>query len=263
MYGAKLHCSRSMARFPADPPDEGRELRAPHVPKHVDEEQAVLARHVAGAEHRAAPGPAGDVGDAEALVALDHHVGAVLVEWRAGVVLALDLAGRHAEARVLEELVDLAPPEARRGVDQVLVHLELVVAVRRPLVVVRHERGDVRQGRVPVRAGREDVVELRLAVLIGDRVRGGRSGRKRQRRHERSEDPPRKPPHAAHSSSRRAAMRRRAGPTPGPGRRPRRSSRSPRLRARTPRPTAPGCPRTEARAAPRPTSGSRRTRRGP
>ena len=124
------HCSASIARLPGAA-DEARQLGAAGVAQHVDEEQAVLGGDVAGAEHRAAAGGAIDVRHAEALVADDRDVAA-----RASMVRSTSL-GLDAERGVLEVLADVARPSARGRVDEVAVHRQLVVVVRRALPVAR------------------------------------------------------------------------------------------------------------------------------
>jgi hypothetical protein len=162
---------------------ERRQLRPAQVAQDVDEEQAVLGGDVARAEHRAAARLAVDVGDAEALVAHDRHV----LSWRVG---AVDVVGLHPERRVLEVLGDVLGLEAGRRVDQVVVHRELVVRVRRVRAVVARrgqELADLGQRREAVRAGGRDVREA-LAVVVpvrlGSRCGLGRGGRCGQQRHE-------------------------------------------------------------------------------
>ena len=133
----------------------------------VDEEEPVLGRDVARAEHRAGARGAVHVGDSEALVAQDRHVGA-----RA--VLPVLVAGLHPEARVLVVLPDVGAPQLWRYVHQVAVHGQLVVAVLRP----RAARLEIEQLLAVVEAvlaRREDVQEaLVVAVLV--RVGGAESG---------------------------------------------------------------------------------------
>ena len=99
-------------------------------------------------------------GHAEALVAHDRHV-------RPRRVGALHVAGLDAEAGVLEEVVEPRGPDARRGVDEVAVHLQLVVGVRRARSRGREgaELGSVDQ---PVLPGRQDVAKAPPVVgLVG------------------------------------------------------------------------------------------------
>jgi hypothetical protein len=115
---------------------ERGELGATGVAQRVDQEEAVLRRRVARAEHRPGAGRAVDVRHAEPPVADDPQLLAGVGVGRGGQgalrrVAALDVALLDAEARVLEVVVDLRGLEARRRVDQVVVHPELVVVVRR------------------------------------------------------------------------------------------------------------------------------------
>ncbi len=157
---------------------EARQLAAAGVAQHVHEEEAVLGGRVAEPEHRAVAGLAVDVGDAEALVAHDRHVGARRVD-------ALGVVRLDAERRVLEVVRDLARLQARASRTQVAVHAELVAAV-----------GDGRAGgeeaascdRVVAAVGarRQDVAEAAAvegAVGLDGGVRAREAaGERRQRR---------------------------------------------------------------------------------
>jgi hypothetical protein len=151
---------------------EGGEPGAPGVAQHVHDEEAVLGAHVAQPEHRPGARLAVHVRDAEAGVAHDGHV----VAWRVG---ALGLPRLDAEARVLEVLREVLALQARRRVDEVGVHLQLVRGVpgaRRVRAVGGPARGTggqegrhVERAREPVRARREDVQEA-AAVVRAERL---------------------------------------------------------------------------------------------
>ena len=146
---------------------EARELAAPRVAQHVHEEQPVLGADVAEAEHRRRARRAVDVRDAEAAVAHDGDVGA-------RVIGPLDRVGRHAERAVLEVLRDLGRLQPGRGVDEVVVHRQLVAAVR-DRRAGRQVGGELGQRIAPARARREDAVEAaRVVGLVGQRRGTGR-----------------------------------------------------------------------------------------
>ena len=115
---------RSIARLPSAPPTNVRQFRARRVAQHVDEEQAVGGRGVAGAEHHARAGAAVDVRHAEGAVALDRRRPSA--GFRSSEVAFFD-----AEGRVLEVVGDLFVRERRGAVDQVGVQRKLVCEVRR------------------------------------------------------------------------------------------------------------------------------------
>ena len=165
---------------------ERRELRAADVAEDVEEEQPVLGGGVAGAEHRAGPRRPVDVRDAAA-VAHDRHVVARAVR-------ALGVAGLHAERRVLEEVADLLGGQPLVSAEQVAVHAELVVVVRRARAG-GEEGGELGEVRQAVLAGRQDVAKAAGVVLaVGERSgRGQRGWRRDQRDGER--DDRRDPPH--------------------------------------------------------------------
>ena len=97
---------RPVARRAAD---ERAEFPATGVAQHVDEEQAILGRDVAQAEHRRLTGRAVDVRHAVGAVACDRQT-------RHRRVRALLIAGRDAEARVLEQRAEVVVRHAgRRG----------------------------------------------------------------------------------------------------------------------------------------------------
>src|SRR5207302_6327889 len=98
------------------------ELGPADVTQYVDEEEAVLGGRVADAEHGPVPGGAVDVRDPE-VVPHDGHVTPRAV----GALRAPE----GAEARVLVVAAQLRRGEPGRRVEQVAVHRELVVVVRR------------------------------------------------------------------------------------------------------------------------------------
>ena len=226
---------------------EAREAPAAGVAQRVHEEQAILGGDVAEAEHRAVARLAVHVRDAEALVAQDRDV-------RARGVAALDLAGGHAEARVLEVLRDARGLQPGRRVHEVAVHPELVAAVRllRP---GGEEGGELRDVVEPARARGEDVAEalavvglvrLRLGPLLADR-RDGRDGRddRRDRRQlggrggrEEAADHDGQDAGATHrpNASVQPMRVRRSTPAPPPRARATSSGRPRRARRRAPRP---------------------------
>jgi hypothetical protein len=154
---------------------EARQLAAAGVAQHVHEEQAVLGPGVAEPEHRAVARAPVDVGDAEALVAHDHHV-------VARHVAALDVRGAHAERRVLVEARDVGGRQPGHVVDEVAVHAELLAAVRDGLPG-GDERRQLGQGVQAARPGGEDVAEAAAVVgAVGLLERRRTRGRQRRRR---------------------------------------------------------------------------------
>jgi hypothetical protein len=114
----------------------------------------------------------------EALVAHHHDAGARAVG-------ALLVTGLDAEAGVLEVLADVSRRQPGRGVDQVAVHGELVVGVRRVGAVGEEQR---QVGRVEdaFGAGRQDAAEAEVVVgAVGLALRGrGRRSERGGDRHE-------------------------------------------------------------------------------
>jgi hypothetical protein len=144
---------------------EGGERAATDVPQQVHHPEPVLRPGVAGAEHGARAGGAGDVWHAGRLVAHDGDV-------RAGPHGALHLPVGHAERGVVVELRDLFVGESGVAVDQVRVLVELVAGVRGPGAerLVREDRGE---GGVAVLPGRQDVGALAEAVVVAGEGGGG------------------------------------------------------------------------------------------
>ena len=167
--------------------EEGGGLRAPDVSQHVHEEQAVLGSGIARGELGVRARVAEDVRRAKGLVA--HDDGA-----RTRHLDALDLVGRHAEARILVEAAEVGGLEVRRHLLEVGVRRDLILLVRRhaPSGLLLRELGRVHQA---VRPGWQDVVRLAEravekrgpgGTLHGDtgRARGRRARRDERRREE-------------------------------------------------------------------------------
>ncbi len=147
---------------------EARQLAAPDVAEHVHQPKAILPGRVARAVLGADAGRAGDVRNSGRLVAHDGDVAA-----STGADRARHLSRRDAERRVIEVAAERAVREARVVVDEARVLAELVIGVR-GLNAERLERQDLRERRVAVLAGRQNVVALALAVVVrGERTRGG------------------------------------------------------------------------------------------
>ncbi len=146
---------RPVARRPAGEPGE---LAAAGVAEGVHLEEPVLRRGEPRRELGSRPGGTVDVGNPEVRVPDDHPVVARPLD-------RPDVAGRDAEARVLEVLGDVLRRETRRLVEEARVHRVLVEAVGRPGPVELEEREaeHVRQAVLP---RREDVVEAAVPVVV-------------------------------------------------------------------------------------------------
>ncbi len=150
---------------------ERRQLRATRVPQHVHEEQPILGRGVAGAEHRARARLPVDVGNAE-VVADDRDVVARALG-------ALEVPRLHPEGRVLVEARDVGALQPGHRIREVRVHPKLVVAVGRHSAG-RLEGDDVLQACVGALCRGQHVSKsagVMLAVGLG---RSGSHGARRQ-----------------------------------------------------------------------------------
>ena len=156
------------------------------MPQHVHQEETILSAGVTLREHRRVARRTEDVRHAEAEVAHDRDAGGRRVH-------AIDVVLAHAEGRVLVEVEELRLGEPGRGVDEVAVHVELILHVRRVRTTLRLDR--LRTVQDPVLARGQDVEKSRrVAELLIVALRGlgrGRPGAgnehdKRQHSNERS-----------------------------------------------------------------------------
>ncbi len=136
---------------------EGAERALAHVAQDIHHEQPILGAGPADGELELGARVAVDVRHPEGLVALNRGP-------RLGVLCAGHVSGRDPERGVLVELADLGRLDVRGRRGQPRVHLELIGPVGRAAIVVGligQHRGHVVQRPL---AGREDVVEVALAV---------------------------------------------------------------------------------------------------
>ena len=136
---------------------EGAQPGAPAVAQDFDEEQPVLGGDVAQPEHRRDARRAVDVGHPVGAVARDRQALARTVRTRL-------VARRHAEARVLEELPEVAVGHPGGRAEQALVEGALVVVVRRAPARAE-KRGELDEVGAPVGSRRKHVAKA--AEVVG------------------------------------------------------------------------------------------------
>ena len=144
---------------PGRRPDEGGQLRPPHVAERVHHEEAVLGRGEARAELGVGSRDAVDVRDAELLVADDDRAGMERERLH-----ALRLAQVDEEARILVEGANVGILQVGGNVEQTGVQRLLVARVRgKALAGLRPQ--EVRHVVGPVLTGRHDVEDLAATAV--------------------------------------------------------------------------------------------------